>query len=166
MNAESNDAIVIRPAVAADVADIHRLVVHLAQTTGHPLKITSTPDDFLAAGFSEPVAFHALIAERANQAIGLSLFFYTFSSWRGELGAYVQDLVVIEEARGLGIGKLLMRETAKLAINRGATHLRLSVAADNESASEFYHRIGLLASDDERIFEASGHVLAQLAADQ
>lgn len=165
MNAELDDTIVIRPAVVTDVPDIYRLVVHLAQTTGHPRKITSTPDDFLAAGFSEPVAFHALIAERGNEAIGLSIFFYTFSSWRGELGAYVQDLVVVEEARGLGIGKRLMQETAQLAINRGATHLRLSVAADNESATEFYHRIGLLVSDSERIFEASGHVLAQLAAD-
>ncbi len=154
---------VIRPAVASDVDDIHGLILHLAASTGHTGKIISTPTDFLRSGFSEPVAFQALIAEQAGQVIGLSLFFYTFSSWRGELGVYVQDLVVAEQARGLGLGRRLICETARLALGKGASHLRLSVASDNDIAVQFYDHIGLVASDKERIFEAEGLAFAQLA---
>lgn len=153
----------IRPAVAADVDDIHALIVHLAESTGHAEKITSTPADFLRSGFSEPVAFQALIAEHLDQVIGLSLFFYTFSSWRGELGVYVQDLVVAEPARGSGLGRQLIQETVRVALKRGATHLRLSVAAGNDRAAQFYDHLGLTPSDEERIFEADGPAFAQLA---
>lgn len=154
---------VIRPAVASDVDDIHALILHLAESTGHTGKTTSTPADFLRSGFSEPVAFQALVAEQVGQVIGLSLFFYTFSSWRGELGVYVQDLVVAEQARGSGLGRRLIHETARVALGNGATHLRLSVAADNGIAVQFYDHIGLVASDEERIFEAEGLAFAQLA---
>jgi GNAT superfamily N-acetyltransferase len=158
-----DNPIEIRPAEASDVDDIHALIVHLAESTGHAGKITSTPADFLRSGFSEPVAYQALIAEHLDQVIGLALFFYTFSSWRGEPGVYVQDLVVAEQARGSGLGRRLIEATARVALGKGATHLRLSVAADNDIAVRFYDHLGLVASDGERIFEADGLAFARLA---
>ncbi|MDH5422589.1 MAG: hypothetical protein OEY55_12370, partial [Acidimicrobiia bacterium] len=83
-NLFSGDDLEIRPAVASDADDIFDLITHLAWSTGHPEVVTSQAADFLAMGFEEPPAFYALIAERDGQPIGLSLFFYTFSSWRGE----------------------------------------------------------------------------------
>ncbi len=157
------DDLEIRPAVASDADDIFDLITHLAWSTGHPELVTSKPADYLAMGFEEPPAFFALIAERAGQPIGLSLYFYTFSSWRGERGVYLQDLVVTDNERGSGLGRQLIAETARRASLDGATHLRLSVATDNHHAMGFYQEVGLSPADEERLFEADGKAFTRLA---
>lgn len=153
----------IREATEDDVDDIHALVVELAVATGMQHKVSATRDDFLEHGFSNPPAFHALIARQAGQAVGLSLYFYDFSTWLGRLGIYIQDLVVSEAARGSGIGEQLVAATVRAGQKRGATHLRLSVDRHNEGAIRFYRRIGMDASGDERIFHAHGQAFRQLA---
>lgn len=106
-----------------------------------------------------------MIAERHGEPIGLSLFFYNFSSWRGELGVYVQDLFVARGARGTGLGRKLIKETARVAHELGATHIRLSVETNNQEAMRFYAGIGLSLADDERIYVADGAAFAKLAGD-
>lgn len=153
----------IRNATRDDVADIHALVVELAIATGMRHKIRSTREDFLTHGFGDSPAFHTLIANQGGRAVGLSLYFYEFSTWLGRLGVYVQDLVVAEAARGSGLGRRLVAATVRAGQRRGATHLRLSVDHRNADAIRFYHRIGLAASDDERIFHAHGDAFGRLA---
>ena len=87
------------------------------------------------------VAFSQLYLD--GDIVGMSLFFYNFSTWRGEPGVYVQDMVVSERARGLGLGRRLLLETARHASRHGATHLRLSVDQDNAAAIGFYRSLGL-----------------------
>ena len=106
--------------------------------------------------------FEALLAEQNGAALGLALFLYTYSSWRGEPGVYIQDLVVSAQARGLGLGRQLVAATVCHAREHGATHLRLSVEHDNEQAIAFYKSIGLRHSDNEKIFEANGDAFGQL----
>jgi ribosomal protein S18 acetylase RimI-like enzyme len=154
----------VRLANAADVAAIHTLLTQLADGTGQRHKLRSKAADLFKHGFSEHPAFYVLLAERAGAVLGLSLFLYLFSSWRGELGVYVQDLVVDRSARAGGVGRVLIRETVRHAKQRGATHLRLSVERDNAEAIRFYRRIGLRASDGELIFEAGQVVFERLAA--
>ncbi len=153
----------IRGATAADVEDIHRLIVELAAATGKAHLVRSAPGDFLRFGFEGRPAFQALIAEHRGRIAGLSLYFYNFSSWRGELGVYIQDLVVAADARGLGLGRELMRETARRARADGATHLRLAVDKSNAGAIGFYRGLGLERSDDECIFQARGPAFRALA---
>ncbi|MEX2495993.1 MAG: GNAT family N-acetyltransferase [Woeseia sp.] len=161
---ETTASIGIRLATEQDAGRIHALIVELAKATGLREKVTSKPEHFLRHGFGEPPAFQALIAERADTPLGLCLFFYSFSSWRGEVGVYVQDLYVAAETRGSGLGRRLIAETARLARQRGATYLRLSVATKNSSAQDFYRAIGLTKSDDECIFQAVGAAFDGLAA--
>lgn len=156
--------ITVRLAVAADVTAIHALLMQLADGTGQRHKLRSKAADLLEHGFSEQPMFHVLLAERAGAVLGLSLFLYLFSSWRGEPGVYMQDLVVDRSSRAGGVGRLLIQETARHAKQRGATHLRLSVERDNAEAIRFYRRIGLRASDGELIFEAGQVVFERLAA--
>lgn len=153
----------IRCATADDIPAIHRLLSELAQTTGLPHKFVSGEADLQRYGFGDAPMFEALLAERDGGAIGLALFFYTYSSWRGEPGIYIQDLVVSEQARGLGLGRRLIAAAVSHASRHGATHLRLSVEHDNEQAIGFYKSLGLRHSDNEKIFEASGDAFGQLA---
>jgi len=155
-------AATIRPATAADVDAIHALVEHLAQSTGQQHRFLSRPEDFLQFGFCDDPQFEALLAEINSEVIGLCLFFYDFSSWRGELGVYIQDLVVDEAARAHGIGRALLRASARHAQEHGATHMRLSVEQDNETAIRFYASLGLRESND-RVFAAFDDDFANLA---
>jgi len=152
----------IRLATEEDVGKLHAMVVGLAKATGLREKVTSKPEDFRRFGSRGQPAFQALIAELDGEPVGLSLFFYSFSSWRGELGVYVQDLYVSEKLRGSGLGRRLIAETARHARKRGATYLRLSVGKANTAAQAFYRSIGLALSEDECIYQAIGAAFEQL----
>jgi ribosomal protein S18 acetylase RimI-like enzyme len=154
----------IRLATADDASGIHGMIVELARATGLRQEVTSKPEHFLRHGAGERPAFEAYVAERDGKALGLCLFFYSFSSWRGELGVYVQDLYVSDEARGTGLGRRLIAETVRHATERGATYLRLSVARENAAAQQFYSRIGMSESGEECIYQATGPDFRRLAA--
>jgi|SRR5215217_1648414 len=94
---------------------------------------------------------------------GMCLFFPSFSTWRGQRGAYIQDIVVDERFRGRGIGIALLRHTAAHVREQGGTYLRLSVDAKNVSAQRFYERLGLTWSQEERIHAAYGDAFQLLA---
>jgi ribosomal protein S18 acetylase RimI-like enzyme len=153
----------LRLANASDVDVIYGLLQQLADATGQRNKFQSRATDFLKLGFSDNPHFEVLLAEKNNTVIGLSLFFYDFSSWRGELGVYIQDLVVDSKARAQGIGRILVRETVRHAQQQGATHLRLSVEQDNHAAIRFYENLGLTESSSERIFAACDDDFLSLA---
>jgi GNAT superfamily N-acetyltransferase len=155
--------ITIRAATEGDAAKLHALLVELARATAFREKVTSTPDDLRRLGFRDKPAFQALLAEQAGRPVGLSLYFYNFSSWRGELGVYVQDLYVAPDVRGSGLGRRLVAETASLGRRHGATHLRLSVDRSNTEAQDFYLRLGLEHADRECIFQATGPAFERLA---
>ncbi len=165
MPSEEEQAPLIRAATARDVRDIHALIVELAVATGMPERVRSTPDDFLRHGFGERPEFEVLIAEHRGRSVGLSLYFYEFSTWLGRPGVYVQDLVVIGEYRGSGLAERLMRETARAGRRRGANHLRLSVETGNDIAIRFYRKIGLEHAENERIYTAKDEAFERLAGE-
>ena len=155
----------IRRASEADAGTIHGLVVELAAAIGRTGKVASRVEDIRDQGFGADPAFEALIAERDGAAVGLCLFFESFSTWDGRRGVYVQDIYVSEAARGLGLGRRLLAEAAAISRARGGSYLRLSVEAENDKAQAFYRRIGLAWSRDERIYQARGGDFAALARD-
>lgn len=156
--------IIIRKANPGDAELIATLVRELARATGEEDKVSSTTQDFLRFGFSAQPAFHSLIAEHDGNAVGLSLWFYNFSTWRGCMGVYLQDLFVDSELRGTGLGRRLLAATARMAVADGATHLRLSVATDNAAARDFYQHLGFTLRADERTYQVSDEAFDGLAA--
>jgi GNAT superfamily N-acetyltransferase len=153
--------VAIRAATECDSAVLHDLILRLAAATGPGKAVTSSPEDFAR----HAARFEALVAEREGEPLGFCLYFPTFSSWRGEPGVYVQDLYVAKDARGTGLGRRLLAETARRARERGARYLRLSVASHNAAAREFYRSTGLAHADDECIYQAIGAAFDRLAED-
>lgn len=160
----SDNGVQIRAATAEDAADVHRLISELARTTQLEHKFCSTVDDYRQYGFGPDALFTALVASRADDIVGVALFFDTFSSWRGEPGVYLQDLVVTQSARGQRIGESLLAELARVAQARGATHLRLAVDSDNAAAMRFYERCGMHKVESDIIFSIEGDGLDRLGA--
>jgi ribosomal protein S18 acetylase RimI-like enzyme len=158
-----NDNLRIRAATEQDCEAIHHLLQTLAAAVGETDKLISEPRHIREYGFSDAPLFQALLAEKDGQAIGLCLYFYTFSTWLGTPGVYVQDLVIDPSARGLGIGRSLLAETAAIGRNRGANHLRLIVYDDNTEAQQFYEKIGMRHRPEECVYQADGKVFTEFA---
>jgi GNAT superfamily N-acetyltransferase len=154
----------MRLAGVDDAETVHDMIFALAEVLGHERKVVSTVEDLIEYGFSKQAAFEVLLAERNNEPMGICLFFYSFSTWRGALGVYIQDLYVSDKARGTGLGRMLVEETCRIAAAHKANHLRLVVDSGNTGAQAFYATLGMKVRDDELIYQASGAAFDALAA--
>ncbi len=138
----NNPIITIHAAKKQDVNDIHILLKELAIDMGMDKKMISTIDDLLKYGFTEGRHFHALLAKCEKESIGLCLYFYTFSSWMGAPGIFIQDLFVTEKYRKLDIGKKLLHEVIAQDEQQEITHILLNVDHNNTEAKKFYEKLG------------------------
>jgi len=129
---------VIRPAAAPDVPVLRAMLQALSDQDGGPE--VASEAQLLAHGFGPRPLFRALIAEAAAP-VGIIVFFPDFSTHRGEPGLYVQDVYVVPEARGQGLGRSLLG-AAMRAQDWGARYLTLGVDPGNAGARRFYLREG------------------------
>jgi len=156
-------AVTVRLARASDAPLLHAAIVAMAEGLGQESRVTSTPDDLSRHGFSARPAFEAVIAEVDGVFAGMCLYFSSFSTWRGRLGIYVQDIYVAPGFRGRRIGERMLGAVAARGRDSGAAYLRLSVDASNVAAQAFYTRLGIDWLHDERIHGVYGDAFAALA---
>ena len=145
----------MRKAAAADVPVILRFLTAMAAEAGE--KIGSTEASLLAHGFGPAPRFHGVLAEQAGVAIGMILYFPEYSTWRGEIGLFVQDVYVAPAGRGLGLGRGLLAAAMRHA-EWQPRFLTLMVAHLNRNARDFYTALGLTLRDeaDQLILEGEG----------
>jgi GNAT superfamily N-acetyltransferase len=154
----------IRPATPADVETILEFIKGLAAFEREPDAVKTTTDDLLRDGFGEQPKFEVLIAEWDDKPVGVALFFPTYSTWEGCAGIHLEDIFVIEHARGQGVGRKLMAALAAIAIARGCARLELAVLHWNP-AREFYHHLGMAHLEEWLPYRLSGEALQALAAE-
>ncbi|MFG3498639.1 GNAT family N-acetyltransferase [Streptomyces sp. NPDC047928] len=139
----------IRTATPADVPVIHAMVRDLAEYEKALDEVRATEEHLREALFGERPAAYAHIAEdESGEAVGFALWFLNFSTWRGVHGIYLEDLYVRPEARGGGHGKALLRELARICVERGYERLEWSVLDWNLPAREFYKSLGAVSMDE------------------
>ena len=132
----------IRAAVACDVPLILMFIHELAAYERAPEAVKATESDLLRDGFGEVPRFRCLIVESEHSPAGFALFFYNYSTWEGNAGIYLEDLFVRESFRGQGIGKALLLAVVKIAVAEGCSRLDWNVLKWNQSAIDFYQRLG------------------------
>ncbi len=137
--------------MAADAPVIHRLLRELAVTLGKADVMASSAADIERFGFGEQPRFEALLASHGTEAVGLALYFFEFSTWRGRPGVYVQDMYVAPHCRGRGLGRQLMEAVLQRSRELGGRYVKLSVYDGNEQAIGFYRRLGFQVRDDEQV---------------
>lgn len=144
-----------RRAEAADAGLIHALLVENARNDGG--EIAGTPDTLLRHGFGAVPLFRAVLAF-ADQPLGLSLFFPEYSSWRGAVGVFVQDLYLRPAARGKGIGRGLLAASLAEAADWQPGFMTLMVQHKNLGAQGFYAALGFTsrAPAEQMILEGAG----------
>jgi GNAT superfamily N-acetyltransferase len=156
--------IAIRPARPEDAATIVALVRELAVYEREPLSsVKVSKADILRDGFGAEPRFELLVATLDDAVVGFALFFPNYSTWEGRAGIHVEDLFVREAARGHGLGRRLMVEIARLAVQRGYRRIDLSVLEWNP-ARRFYERLAMDELSEWRIYRMTAATLTQLAA--
>ena len=103
------------------------------------------------------------LAYTDNQVLGFALYFYTYSTFLGRPGIYLEDLFVREFARGKGIGEALLRRLAKCALEMEGGRLEWAVLDWNKTAISFYKKMGAVPLDEWTTFRMSGEKLKKLA---
>lgn len=155
---------VLRFATPADAPTLLAFVRALAAYEQEPDAVEVTEAE-LAAQLAEPrPPFEALIAELDGAPVGFALFFHNYSTWRGRRGLYLEDLFVVPEARGRGVGTALLRRLAALAVERGCARFEWAVLDWNVDAVCFYRALGARPLDEWTTWRVDGDALRALAA--
>ncbi len=153
----------IRAAVAADSPLILTFIRALAQYEKLEHEVIATEDSLRHSLFGPQPGAEVVIAEWRGQAAGFALFFHNYSTFLARRGIYLEDLFVLPEFRGKGIGKNLLQYLAALAVKRQCGRLDWSVLDWNEPAIGFYRGIGARGLDDWTQFRLDGEALRTMA---
>jgi GNAT superfamily N-acetyltransferase len=156
----------IVPAGADDVPIILSLIKALGEYERLSHEIVATEDGLRTWLFGERPAAEVVLAYAGDTVVGFALFFHNFSTFLGRPGLYLEDLFVIPEWRGRGIGKRLVVHLAALAVERGCGRMEWSVLDWNEPALRFYERMGARVMQEWKLCRLTGDRLAQVAAGQ
>jgi GNAT superfamily N-acetyltransferase len=154
----------VRPATPADAELIVGFIRGLAEYERllHEVKIDVAGLDAALFG-ANPRAFCDIV-EAEGAPIGFALWFYSFSTFEGAFGIYLEDLFVVPEARGKGAGLALMRRLARRCRDEGLARLEWAVLDWNAPSIAFYDRLGSAAKGDWITRRLSGEALAALAS--
>lgn len=159
-----NNEIIVRFAQPTDCGVLFDLVKALAEYEKLSHAVNGNALALEKHLFGSPRYVEAILAEYAGQAVGFALFFHNYSTFLTKPGIYLEDLFVLPEYRGKGIGKALITKVAQIAIERDCGRLEWSVLDWNELAISFYHRIGASILDDWRICRVTGEALVRLGS--
>ena len=146
-----------------DVPLILELIRGLAEYERLADQVVATEAGVREALFGAQPAAEVIIAYADDRPAGFALFFHNFSTFLGRRGLYLEDLFVKPEFRRLGIGRRLLADLARIAVERGCGRFEWSVLDWNTPAIDFYRRLGARPLDDWTIFRMTGDAIAQLA---
>jgi GNAT superfamily N-acetyltransferase len=157
-------AVRIQPATVGDVPLILRLIAALAEYEKLAHQVVATEDALRATLFGDEPAGHVVIAYEGEEPAGFALWFYNYSTFLARPGLYLEDLFVLPEFRGQGIGKALLIHLARIAVDRGCGRMEWAVLDWNAPAIGFYRRLGADVLEDWRICRLTGDTLRAAAA--
>lgn len=131
----------IREGRKTDLPRVLELIKELAQFERAPHEVTNTLAMLEEDGFGPRPVYGFFVAETADEIIGLSLYYWRYSTWKGKR-LYLEDIIVTESERGKGAGKLLFDRTMQKCLEENCTGLMWQVLEWNEPAINFYKKYG------------------------
>lgn len=154
----------LRPAQPADVPTLVELIRDLATYEKLLHEVEADADALHTHLFGAQALIEVIMAEWEGEIAGFALFFHNYSTFLTKPGIYLEDLYVKPHLRGHGIGKALLAELARLAVERGCGRLEWSVLDWNAPAIGFYERLGARPMDQWTVYRLSGDNLESLAS--
>ena len=140
----------IRKGTPQDMPDVLALITELAVFEKEPDAVVISTEDLLRDGFSENPLFHTFVAEVNEEIIGVALYYYRFSTWKGKT-IHLEDLIVKENNRGTGAGFALYSEIIKQGKKDNVRRIEWNVLDWNTPAIDFYEKSGAKVLGDWRV---------------
>ncbi len=156
-------SITLRSATAADVPQILAFIRGLADYEKLTHEVVATEETLQATLFpatGKPAA-ECVLASWAGTPAGFALFFTNYSTFLAKPGLYLEDLFVLPEFRGRGLGKALLLHLARMANQRGYGRMEWTVLDWNEPAIAFYESLGAVRKREWQICRLTGAALEQ-----
>ena len=141
---------IIRKATKNDMPSVLELIQELATFEKEPDAVVVTVDDLVRDGFSENPLFQCFVAEEENEIIGMALYYYRYSTWKGKT-IHLEDLIVKENKRGTGAGFALYKEIIKQGKSENVRRIEWNVLDWNTLAIDFYEKSGAKVLGDWRV---------------
>lgn len=158
------EGFLIKKAVREDVTLVLDFIVKLAEYEKLSHEVVATGEKLEQYLFGEEKVAETVIGYYQDIPVGFALYFYSFSTFLGKPGIYLEDLFVLEEYRGKGFGKTLLSYLAHLAIEKDFGRLEWAVLDWNEPSIEFYKSMGARPMDEWKVNRLTGDHLTSLAA--
>ena len=137
----------IRLCEKGDLPRVLELVRELAEYERAPNEVTNTVEQMEQDGFGANPIFGCFAAEVGGWIIGISLYYWRYSTWKGNR-LFLEDIIVTEKERGRGAGKLLFDRTMQHALDEGCSGMMWQVLGWNEPAINFYKKYGAKLDDE------------------
>lgn len=156
--------LIVSEAVAADAPLILAFIKALADYEQAAAQVTATEAQLVASLFSPTAAAKALLCREDGEAVGFAVYFFSYSTWQGRCGLYLEDLYVVPEKRNCGAGKALFQRLAQIAVENDCGRMEWNVLDWNRPAIEFYTAAGAVAKNEWVRYRLSGDALRCCAA--
>ena len=160
---DNKGRLAITRATLEDVPLILTFIKELAEYERAPKAVIASEATLREQLFGERPSAEVLLASWDGTPVGFAVFFHNYSTWTGRRGLYLEDLFVRPAQRGLGVGKALLIELAKLAVERECVRMEWAVLDWNEPAIGFYKSLGAAPMTEWTVFRLVDEPLRQLA---
>jgi len=137
----------IRKGVRQDLPKVLELVKELALYEKASDQVSNTVERMEEDGFGSNPIYGFFVAESEGEIVGLSLYYYRYSTWKGKR-LYLEDIIVTESNRGKGLGKMLFESTMKFALEQNCTGMMWQVLDWNKPAIDFYKKYNAKLDDE------------------
>ena len=132
---------IIRKGEQKDMKSVLELIQELAVFEKEPDAVELTVADLERDGFGSNPLFHTFVAEINENIVGIALYYYRYSTWKGKT-IHLEDLIVTHQKRNLGVGKALYTAVLKYAFDHNYNRVAWEVLDWNTNAIEFYKSTG------------------------
>jgi GNAT superfamily N-acetyltransferase len=139
--------VTIRPGRRNDLPRTLELIKELARYERAPDEVITTVTQMERDGFGPSPIFGFVVAESEGKIIGIALYYWRYSTWKGKR-LYLEDIIVTEKERGKGAGKMLFDRMMELALAEGCSGMMWQVLEWNEPAINFYKKYNARLDDE------------------
>ena len=157
------NTISLTAATREDLADLHQLILELAEYERLRDAVVSSAADLDRVMFGPDAHVESIVARVDGVVAGFALYFRDYSTFSGKAGLYLEDLYVRPTHRGAGLGRALLQRLARICVERGYGRMRWAVLDWNAPSIAFYERLGARPEADWTCYRLSGDALGALA---